>query len=179
VPKRLFDQVQEVMKRKSRPHAPHFKPYLYRGTFRCGEYGCMITTETQKGHNYLRCTKRVKRDCSQRYVREEEIARQITSFMERVILPPDVADWMLRELDNDRQHGRTETETAAARLQEKTREVDRKIDRLTTAYLEQALSLQEYRTAKSTLLDENGGSRTNWSPSRERSAAGSNRPSGS
>ena len=58
-----------------------FKPYLYRGLFRCGECGCFITTETQKGHNYLRCTKRVKKDCSQPYVREEKIAEQITEVL--------------------------------------------------------------------------------------------------
>jgi len=60
------------MKRKSKPKGRRLKYYVYRGFFRCGECGCTITTETQKGHNYLRCTKR-KDPCSQRYVREEII----------------------------------------------------------------------------------------------------------
>jgi hypothetical protein len=58
ITKRLFDEVQEVMRRKSKPQAKGLKPCTYRGLFRCGECGCFITTETQKGHNYLRCTKR-------------------------------------------------------------------------------------------------------------------------
>ena len=58
ISKKLFDSVQEVMMRKSKPHSKGLKPFLYRGFFRCGECGCFITTETQKGHNYLRCTKR-------------------------------------------------------------------------------------------------------------------------
>ena len=45
------------MMKKSKPKTPKLKPYVYRGLFRCGECGCFITTETQKGHNYLRCTK--------------------------------------------------------------------------------------------------------------------------
>jgi hypothetical protein len=57
ISKRLFDEVQEVMRRKSKPKTPGLKPYLYRGLFRCGECRCLITTETPKGHNYLRCTK--------------------------------------------------------------------------------------------------------------------------
>ncbi|OGI63131.1 hypothetical protein A2W12_04135 [Candidatus Nomurabacteria bacterium RBG_16_40_11] len=70
ITKKLFDSVQEVMMRKSKPHSKGLKPFLYRGFFRCGECGCFITTETQKGHNYLRCTKR-KNPCEQKYVRKK------------------------------------------------------------------------------------------------------------
>ena len=49
ITKRLFDEVQEVMRRKSKPQAKELKPYTYRGLFRCGECGCFITTQTQKG----------------------------------------------------------------------------------------------------------------------------------
>ena len=76
ISKKLFDTVQEVMSRKSKPHSKGLKPYIYRGFFRCGECGCFITTEQQKGHNYLRCTKR-KNPCEQKYVREEIITSQI------------------------------------------------------------------------------------------------------
>ena len=77
ITKKLFDSVsgsdeQENLNRRERD----FKPYIYRGFFRCGECGCFITTETQKGHNYLRCTKR-KNPCTQKYVREEIITSQI------------------------------------------------------------------------------------------------------
>lgn len=63
ITKKLFDTCQEVMARKSKPKCPTLKPYIYRGLFRCGECGCFVTTETQKGHNYLHCTKR-KVPCS-------------------------------------------------------------------------------------------------------------------
>ena len=54
ITRKLFDNVQAVIGKKSKPKAPRLKPYLYRGVFRCGECGCFVTTETQKGHNYLR-----------------------------------------------------------------------------------------------------------------------------
>jgi DNA invertase Pin-like site-specific DNA recombinase len=69
ISKKIFEDVQNVLSRKSKPKSKMLKPYLYRGIFRCGSCGCYITTETQKGHNYLHCTKRVK-PCAEKYVRE-------------------------------------------------------------------------------------------------------------
>ncbi|PIZ55429.1 hypothetical protein COY24_00485, partial [Candidatus Uhrbacteria bacterium CG_4_10_14_0_2_um_filter_41_21] len=85
ITKKLFDSVQEVMSNKSKPKSPKLKPYIFRGFFRCGECGCFITTETQKGHNYLRCTKR-KNPCSQRYAREDAITSQIKKEIKKVSL---------------------------------------------------------------------------------------------
>src|SRR6266542_803579 len=56
ISKELFDRVQQVMDGRSRPQLRVTKPYLYQRLFHCGECGCMITNETQKGLHYLRCT---------------------------------------------------------------------------------------------------------------------------
>lgn len=98
ISKLLFDQVQEVMAQKSKPKSPQLKKYLYRGLFRCGECGCFITTETQKGHNYLRCTKRVS-DCTQKYVREELIVMQVDRTIGRVALESALADTLVGQLE--------------------------------------------------------------------------------
>ena len=135
VSKELFDKVQAVMTRKSKPKTPELKPYLYRGLFRCGECGCFITSETQKGHNYLRCTKRVKRDCSQPYVREEAIAAEITSFLRDIALPADDADAMIAAFDAGQATDTASRRECLASLQTKAREIDTKLSRLTEAYL--------------------------------------------
>ena len=101
ITKKLFDSVQEVMMRKSKPHSKGLKPFLYRGFFHCGECGCFITTKTQKGHNYLRCTKR-KNPCSQKYTREEIITSEIQKEIKKVSLPDDWAKWMLGENKKER-----------------------------------------------------------------------------
>ena len=100
ITKKLFDSVQEVMMRKSKPHSKGLKPFLYRGFFRCGECGCFITTEQQKGHHYLRCTKR-KNPCTQKYVREEIITSQIKKEIKKVSLPLDWTNWMIEENRKD------------------------------------------------------------------------------
>ncbi len=101
ISKKLFDSVQEVMMRKSKPKSRGLKPYLYRGFFRCGECGCFITTETQKGHNYLRCTKR-KNPCSQRYAREEAITSQIREEIKKVSLSSAWAENCINELEQEK-----------------------------------------------------------------------------
>ena len=56
------------------------KYFVFHGFIRCAECGYLITAETQKGHNYYHCTKR-KIKCSQKYVREENLAEQINKYI--------------------------------------------------------------------------------------------------
>jgi len=101
ITKKLFDLCQEVMANKSKPKSPKLKPYIFRGFFRCGECGCFITTETQKGHNYLRCTKR-KNPCSQRYAREDAITSQIKEEIKKVSLSSAWANASINYFENEK-----------------------------------------------------------------------------
>jgi DNA invertase Pin-like site-specific DNA recombinase len=153
ISKPLFDRVQEVMKSKSKLKSNRLKPYLYRGLFRCGECGRLITTETQKGHNYLRCTKwEIK--CSQRYVREEQIAKEVADTVRSLALPPTWIDFMLHEADALET---AEVDTAKERTQhirDGIRLVADQLDRLMSAYVQGVLNLAEYRQAKNKLMDD-------------------------
>ena len=151
ITKKLFDTVQEVMSRKSKPKSKGLKDYLYRGFFRCGECGCFITTEQQKGHNYLRCTKR-KNPCEQKYVREEIITSQIQEEIKKVSLPLDWANWMIEENRKDQSSEVQSSEIFSQKTKDEISLLDSKIEKLMTAYLENALSLEEYRDAKSALV---------------------------
>ena len=153
ITKKLFDSVQEVMMRKSKPHSKGLKPFLYRGFFRCGECGCFITTETQKGHNYLRCTKR-KNPCTQKYIREELITSQIQEEIKKVSLPDDWAKWMLAENEKDKLVEAQSSTLFADKTKSDISLLDSKIEKLMNAYLENALSLEEYRDAKSALVNQ-------------------------
>ena len=151
ITKKLFDQCQEVMMRKSKPKDTGFKTYLYRGFFRCGECGCFITTETQKGHNYLRCTKR-KNPCTQKYVREEIITSEIKKNIKKISLPLDWIKWMIEENRKDQSTEIQSREIFSQSTKDEISLLDSKIEKLMTAYLESALSLEEYRDAKSVLV---------------------------
>ncbi|OHB09676.1 MAG: hypothetical protein A3I21_00215 [Candidatus Zambryskibacteria bacterium RIFCSPLOWO2_02_FULL_39_69] len=151
ITKKLFDTVQEVMSRKSKPKSKGLKDYLYRGFFRCGECGCFITTEQQKGHNYLRCTKR-KNPCEQKYVREEIITSQIQEEIKKVSLPLDWANWMIEENRKDQSSEVQSSEIFSQKTKDEISLLDTKVEKLMNLYLENGLSLDEYRDAKNKLV---------------------------
>ena len=153
ITKKLFDSVQEVMMRKSKPKGKGLKSYLYRGFFHCGECGCFITTETQKGHDYLRCTKR-KNPCEQKYVREEIITSQIQESIKKVSLPLDWLSWMIAENKKDQSSEIQSSSLFADKAKAEISLLDSKIEKLMNAYLENALSLEEYRDAKNALVNQ-------------------------
>lgn len=91
-----FLQVQKIMKHKGKPSMLKRKKCktMYHGLFYCGECGCSITSEIQKGHTYYRCTKK-RGHCSQKYIREEEINKQIITQLKRISIDNEVRDAIL------------------------------------------------------------------------------------
>ena len=109
IAKKLFDQVQEVMKRKSKPQkADKMKFFLYRGLLKCDECGFTITADKKikpsgKSYTYYYCTKKnPNHKCSQNvFTREEKISSQINETIQKVSLSDDCADWMLAEIEKE------------------------------------------------------------------------------
>ena len=109
ISKKLFDQVQEVMKRKSKPQkADKMKFFLYRGLLKCDECGFTITADKKikpsgKSYTYYYCTKKnPNHKCSQNvFTREEKISSQINEAIQKVSLSDDCADWMLAEIEKE------------------------------------------------------------------------------
>ncbi len=151
ITKKLFDKCQEVMANKSKPKTPKLKPYIYRGLFRCGECGCFITTETQKGHNYLRCTKRKVR-CSQKYAREDAITSQIKKEIQKVSLCSAWAKNCITELEKEKAEKAQAKSSFAQKVRDELVENEQKFDRLLDLHLEGSLSQTEYTAKKQKLV---------------------------
>ncbi len=101
ITKKLFDRCQEVMHKRGKPKK-QIKQFVFKELMiRCGECGRMITAETQKGHNYYHCTKRLT-FCRQKYIREEELAKQVKRYIQKVSLCDDWTKKILRELEKDK-----------------------------------------------------------------------------
>lgn len=153
ITKKLFDKCQEVM--KDRGHimtrkAENFFPF--RGLLTCGECSCMITAETQKGHNYYRCTKK-KVACSQKYVREEVLTEQVKSFLQKVSLPSQDTEKVLHELDKDEQKAREDSKEIVVKLKSELSDIETRLDKLLSAYLDEVISEEEYLAQKQKILD--------------------------
>ena len=151
ITKKLFDLCQEVMMNKSKPKTPKLKPYVYRGFFHCGECGCFITTETQKGHNYLRCTKR-KNPCKQKYVREEIITSQIKEEIKKVSLSSAWANASINYFENEKMKTAQAESSFAQKARRELVEIETKLDRLLDLQLDGSLSQAEYTTKKQKLI---------------------------
>ncbi len=152
ISKKLFDQCQEVM--KSRGHIKTRKAektFPFRGLLTCGECGCAITAELQKGHNYYRCTKK-KNPCSQKYVREEALTEQMKSFLQKVSLSSQDTEKVLRELDKDGQKAKTDNHVVLQNLKSEITDIGAKLDKLLSAYLDEIVSAEEYAAQKEKLL---------------------------
>ena len=85
ITKKLFEKCQKILRDRTRPKKKSFKEYAFRGLLKCAECGCSITSEIQKGHTYYRCTKK-RMSCSQSYIREENLAEQISKILQKVSL---------------------------------------------------------------------------------------------
>ena len=152
ITKKLFDQCQKVMAQRGKPKKAK-RYFALRGLMRCGECGRMITAETQKGYNYYRCTKRFT-NCSQKYVREEELAAQIKSILQKVSLCDDWTTKILRELENDKARDVQSSRPQQQNLEAHITGIDGKINKLIDIYLESSISLEEYQRKKEAYLNE-------------------------
>ena len=162
ISKKLFDEVQEVMKQKSKPQkVDEMKFFLYRGFFRCGECGFTITADRKikksgKQYVYYYCTKKNPNHiCSQNvFTREEKISSQINEAIQKVSLPDDWADKMINELKTEKETKAQSSRFFAQKTENEIKVIDEKLEKLMNAYLESALNLAEYREAKNKLVNQ-------------------------
>ena len=77
IEKELFDCVQDVLAGKGHSKAQQRQhEWAFQGLLTCGHCGCAMTAEMKKGkYVYYHCTGN-RGKCPEKYVREEEIARQ-------------------------------------------------------------------------------------------------------
>jgi len=140
------------MKNRGRPKKVE-KHFVLRGLMRCGECGRTITAEIQKGHTYYRCTKRYT-TCNQKYVREEDLSKQVKSILQKVSLCDNWTANILKELEKDKLEAVQSSRPHQQNLRDKIASVDNKINKLIDMYLENSLSLEEYQKAKEKLIND-------------------------
>jgi len=154
ISKELFDSVQQVMNNRGKKKRKRKHEFAFSGLMRCGNCGCLITAETQKGHNYYRCTKK-KQTCNEKYLREENLIEQMRNFIQKVSLPDKWAENMLAELDKEKEQAKKDGENFVQNLQQQKAEVEQKIEKLLDLYISGgALTLEEYQAKKQKLLNE-------------------------
>jgi DNA invertase Pin-like site-specific DNA recombinase len=112
ISKMLFDRVQEALGR-SRKGKYRRHLYAFGGcVMACGDCGCPITAERQKGRVYYHCTKS-RGGCPQKkWTREDVVAKQFGAIFSGLQIPQSYIDYALSKL---RQSHATKVEYAGAR----------------------------------------------------------------
>ncbi len=152
ITKKLFEKCQSVMKRRGKPRKAKHR-FIFRGVMKCGECGRMITAEIHKDYIYYRCTKRYT-TCSQKYIREEALAKQIRGIFQKVSLCDDWTSKILRELEKDRVRDVQSSRPHQQNLEREIASIDTKINRLVDIYLEDTITKDEYTKKKESLLNK-------------------------
>ena len=128
--------------------------FAFLGLLKCASCGCSITGERQKGHNYYRCTKKKGLCQEKHYLREEALAEQITSYLQKVSLSSQDTEKVLAALDSDQDKAREDAQSEVSVLKEQLVSVEIKLVKLLDVYLADALSTEEYAAKKQNLLSQ-------------------------
>jgi len=153
ITKKLFDEVQEVMRKRGRSKNIKKHEYIFTGFMKCGACRCMITAEKQKGYIYYRCTKK-KTPCDEKYIREESIAEQMQNFIQKVSLPEKWAIKIINALNREREENHIAVQNFLQNLKEELKIVEEKLSRLLDAHIEALIHREEYITKKEVLLNQ-------------------------
>lgn len=156
ISKTLFDKVQNTLSDKSRPRSQKHS-YAYTGLIRCGECGCAITAETQKGKIYYRCTKK-KGKCSQKYLRESLLEEQLEQLVLDKSMPKKFATWALGILKREEEENIQHQENSLKQLNRENISTEKQLSALIKLKISpdnqnnELLSNAEYLTEKNQLL---------------------------
>jgi DNA invertase Pin-like site-specific DNA recombinase len=164
ISKQLFDQVQEVLDRKGRPHhKTKWEPRALCGLLHCS-CGMMITGEEKVKHQkngnehrytYYHCTRKSKvTRCSEPPIAEGELARQLSSLIKQAALPTDWADYMKKRLNEDKKDSAQSVSAFVQTTRDKVSQINAKLQRLLDGYLDQLIDQDAYKTEKNRLVSQ-------------------------
>jgi len=162
ISKKLFDQIQTALVQNGKPRKKRGpKNFQFLGFATCGECGYAITAERKikksgLKYHYYHCTFKSKtRKCSQnRFLREEVLTEQVRNLCQKVSLPDEWREKFLAKLENENKESRHSSDLFVQNLRDSISAIKIRLERLTDAYLGEALELVEYQEKKNVLMAE-------------------------
>jgi DNA invertase Pin-like site-specific DNA recombinase len=144
-----FERVQDIFRRPDQ-RRPKRKSFPYTGLLRCGSCGLSITAEDKRNkygrcYTYYHCTRsRHEAPCSEKYVRKEQLERQIAGFLDSLRIAPRVCAWLSEILEEQPTTRAAEREAQQVSAQANVRAIDRELDTLTDLRVRSLLSDDEF-----------------------------------
>ena len=132
--------------------------FPFTGLLNCGECGSMITAQWATGkmggrYRYYRCTKK-KGKCSQGYLREDILVLQLKEQLQKITLPDEWTDYMLRKTDEWNREEKISSGSLLGQMKDNERETEQKLDELVSLYLDGDIPKENYLSKKNELLKQ-------------------------
>ena len=153
----LFEAVQKVLQSKEKPRKRKIKhDFPFTGLFRCGECNSMISAQWATNrwgtkYRYYRCSKK-RGYCSQAYVQEKELARQISAQLQTISLCDRYTDWMLMRVKEWEREEIGMSQSEIQNLSDSIKTNDERMEKLLTAYLDGDVPKVMYLKRKDSLM---------------------------
>ena len=164
ISKQLFDQVQHVLKERSRIHHTVAKEQrALCGLLTCGTCGMMITGEYRQKrlakrsiyYTYYHCTKKHKTiKCDEPHIREEKLDEQLSKRLMDFVASPELIEGLRAKLEEDRALTSTSNEVLRNETDHAIRDIQIRVERLLDGYLAQDIEREIYIKKKADLLSQ-------------------------
>lgn len=142
----IFAAVQRALKKRSKPrrvHTTHAFPF--RGLFAC-TCGSMVTAQWARGnggsYRYYRCTRKIQA-CSEKYLQEHTVAEQCAELLRPLAVSSDDANSLRTLIDENGRMNDDEREKYEDGIVVRLVEVQKKINRLTRAFIDEKIDIDE------------------------------------
>lgn len=147
ISKELFYRVQSRLKRVYKAGKYRKHDFLFGGGIViCDECSRVVTWELQKGHGYGHCTK-FKTDCTQnKYIREEEIDKQLLVIFDGLkVTNPRLLEWVRKALKESHADESQYHEEIIQELDTRYKAVKKKLDVVYEDRVDGMISKEKYR----------------------------------
>lgn len=149
ISKGLFDKCQEVMDTKAKNRTGARKhDWMFQGVLFCGHCGCAMVGDIKKGkYIYYHCTG-YKGKCPEKYVREEEVARQMEAAVFRLKAKDELLPILIRAQKQMHAQETKFHDEAVAKLQAERDALESRLEALYLDKLDKVIT-PEFFAAKS------------------------------
>jgi len=150
ISKSQFDLVQDILHGRVGRRVK-LNDFLFRRFVKCARCGYSLIGELQKGHVYYRCH---GKECPRTIIREESIAGFVENNLKRIEFSEQELAHLQERLAELKISWVTDRERQIQTLAIRIEQVTERLERLTDAYLDQALDKEIFEERKSKLLAE-------------------------
>ena len=157
ISQQLFAKVQEAFNSRRRPRKSKVRhDFPLTGLFRCS-CSSMISAQFTKGngglYRYYRCTRK-HGECTESYIQEKELQRQIIEKAQTIALPDRWTSEMLTHLKSEEEKESKSVDVLAQDINQKILSVQEKLDKLLEGYLDNLIDEESYKNKKENLVNQ-------------------------